>query len=205
MSAILIGVAASCAVLRPSWHVPAAINYATLNDDKAALVALYDRASAALNRRLPAVIEIDEALLNRAIAAHDEFWPELRELFAGLRDVRVRMHDGGEIEVAAVPTQLDLPVLAVLGARFSVDSRLRADLTHVGIGRLQIPGSLLWSRLRDSLALERLNRVAVDERGLAIFNEWVWENGRVLFRVSRIEVSAGKLSLELTPIPSSPS
>lgn len=200
MLCVLLSAAVVLSLKRPDWYRPGAIDYAHLEEDKRALVGLYDRISAALNAGRTAEIRIDQAQLNRWIAANAELWPELAPRFAVVDQPMIRFADAGRVEVAATFSQGEWRSVGSAVIRVAAPDRLRGHVVRLQVGSLSVPAAWLWPMVRSRLEENARHGVEFEGDGLAVFNEWVWENGRVPFRVSEIEVQAGEARLVLAPL-----
>lgn len=186
-------------VLRPAWYRPLAIDYASLSIDKRDLVGLYDQISAALNGQRAIEIEISDQQFNRWLAAHREFWPKLDSLFAGIEGPLVRFLPD-EAEFAATVTRSGWPTVVSGRVRGRIEGDLLVEPSRISVGRLSAPAWLLWPSVAEHVAANAPARVKVEKRGGAVFNEWLWENGRVPFQVSKVVIEPGTLRIEFSPL-----
>lgn len=171
-----------------------------IESDKADLVALYDDISEALNRGQTAVIEVTEQQLNRWIRSRGEIWPDFDRELGDFRDPQIRLLAGNQIAFAASYNVKGWPTIPTVRLALDVDERIVCRLHDLQIGRLSVPASWVWPIIRERIESSSLHRVGIDENGLNIFNEWVWDNGEVPYRVSAISVAEGQARIELSRV-----
>lgn len=197
---ITLAIAVVASLKRPAWYRPASIDYAHLEEDKRALVGLYDRISADLNAGRPCRFTIDEAQLNRWIAANAEFWPHLASRFALVDQPVIRFPRTAEAEVAATFSQGQWRSVGCATIRITVPGRLHGQVSGLQVGALPLPARWLWPIVKTKVQEHARHGVELEGEGITVFNEWVWENGKVPFRVSEIQITPGQATLVFTPL-----
>jgi hypothetical protein len=193
-----LGVAVTC---RPSWYQPASIDYSRLQDDKRAQLRLENEISAALNHNSPIDIELEEAQLNRWIAARHELWPTEAPSLEPFQRPQVVFLDNNRVRLAALLAQSGIQI--VLSATFRFD--LQADglvvaWDTVHAGALPIPRKLIEEaaqKLTDRLGL---GEQAVTEGSMRLPIEATWPNGKRRFRIAAVSISDGVLRVSLEPL-----
>ncbi|MGE3180850.1 MAG: hypothetical protein AB7N71_04410 [Phycisphaerae bacterium] len=198
---LFLGWALAKSVLRPIWYQPTAIDHRAIEGDKADLVGLYESISESLNRGQRARIEVSEAQLNRWARSRAEIWPDFDRELGEFRDPQIRLLDGNQIEFAASYRLRGWPSVPAVRLELGVEDRISCRLQGLTIGRLALPVSMVWPTIRDRIEAENLHRVSIGERGLQVFNEWIWDNGKVPFRVSSLEITSGRAIVELARLP----
>lgn len=191
------GAALTC---QPTWYQPLSIDYERLEDDKRAQHRLENNISAALNDNRPVEFTLDQAQVNRWIAARDELWPTEVPSIAPFSRPLVVFEDGNRVRLAARVEHLGLRV--VLSAVFHVELRadeLAVTWGSVRAGTLPMAGKLLEQAAR-KLA-ERLNLPdhAVGDGRITLPNEGRWPNGKRPFRITGLTITGGELHVRLEP------
>jgi len=194
----LIG-AGAAATYRPQWYTPPTVNYAQVRHDKAALLTLQDRISAALNAGHELAFELNEAQLNRWLAARGEMWPELEELPPGITLPYVRLLDGAARCGVTVSGRAGQAVLsATVGVRVTEDE-IVLEGRELAVGALPAPVSWLLKRWRmdgqDPLAMQ--NDASTGE--LRLRNRWVWPNGKRPCRLRELRIHDGGAEVVIAP------
>lgn len=194
----------SLASMRPAWYQPVPIDFARLPDDKSALFSVENAISAALNAGRPATITLDEAQLNRWIAARGELDAASLASSAGWSDPVVRL-EAGTIRLGARLERGKAPFVMSVALRPVVDDGvLDVRIEAISIGRARVPVSLLLPWVR-SLTTESLpNELALHDRGVRVVGRLVWPNGRRAFRVSSVDVELGHVTFVLEPLATAP-
>lgn len=185
---------------KPAWYQPVALDFASLDADKAFVASTADRVGDALIRGQSVTLEFDEAQLNRILAARDE-WPQGREYSLGpISDPYIDLRDDDRIRLGARASYG--VVRAVVSATFGfkvTDELLTIRLDEAAAGVAPAPGGVL-ERVTRQLAEQAGHRSAQQTgEGLSLINDFVWPNGRIRYRVSEIRVDDSKLRLTLKP------
>ncbi len=192
---IALGCAAAC---RPSWYRPAAPDYARLDADQRALVDLVDRIGAGLNRSEAVEIIVEEAQVNRWIAAQREL--ALPEAWS-LPEVRPVVRFGGEgrMQVAILVRRGMLSAVATAELELVVDPELiLVRLSSAKLGLVPLPTGWLVEAAR-AVSGGRLADVEWRPSAVRLRNNFVWENGRCRYRVRALTCSTGRVQITLTP------
>ncbi len=194
-------VLSTCALTqRPAWYRPYTLDESRLAADKSNLANLIDRVSIALNGRQAIRIELDEAQLNRWIAAREE-WPEaLADLDLGpLEYPQLLLLDGNRLRLAARAVQADTEVIVSVDFSFHVrGDRFVVGWTGTRVGHFPLPRMLI-----NAVADVGDRQVAAEllgTGGLNLPNAWTWPNGRPRFRIRELRIEAERLSIVLEPI-----
>ncbi len=195
---LYMGAAITC---RPAWYQPLSIDYQRLEDDKRAQHRLENTISAALNDRRPVVIELDEAQVNRWIAARDELWPTEVPSIEPFSHPQVVLESRNRIRLAAQVEHAGTQV--VLSAMFHVDLQPDAVVVtwdSVQAGTLPTPRVLLEKAARKVAGYADLPDQAVADGRITLPNEWLWPNGKRPFRITGFTITSGKLRVQLEPL-----
>ena len=184
---------------RPAWYHPAPPDRARLHEDKAALAGLQEQISAALNAGREARFVLDEAQVNRWLAARAEIWPQLALDLGPLEQPQIRLRDG-RLEVAASGRAGGMRVVGVLGCSVAVaEDTLVIRLDPLKVGALTAPRD--W--VSDILARPATRRgVVIDRRAgtITLDNDWVWPNGKRRCRLRELEIGDGVATVGLEPL-----
>lgn len=186
-------------VCRPGWYHPPSVDFARLDDDRDEVVRVGDRIGDALNARRAVEIEIDEARLNRLLAAGGDAWPEPYRW--ELRDADDPLVDfaPGAVRVGVTLTAAGTPV--VLSCRVEIaaaDDELRIRVRSVRLGALPVPARLVRRAVQS--ALREAGAAAVDGSAAAVIpNDFVWPNGRKRCRIASIEFTESSVRIRLEP------
>ncbi len=195
---LTLGGAMTC---RPAWYRPASIDYAHLEDDKHAEFDLENRISRGLNRGQPVEIELEEAQVNRWIAARDELWPGDVPSLDPLERPQVSFLDDNRVRLAALVSRGGLRSvvsatfrLAVAGDEVVIEqARLRAGL-------LPAPRGLVTEVLRRAAPQLHLSEEALRRGIFRVPAEGVWHNGRRRFRITNITIRHGVARVRMEPL-----
>lgn len=186
---------------RPAWYRPVPADPARLHADKAALVALEDEISAALNAGQPVRIQLREEQVNRWLAARTEMWPGLASDLGGVEDPWVSLADGVLRGAATIRRGTVEGVVALTGRVEVTEDTVVVRWDAAQLGAIPIPQK--WV----SYALARIPasvRAAVQQDNAGVVtlrNEWVWPNGKRHFRLRDSQVSNGVVDIVLEPLP----
>jgi len=198
LAAVLcVGAALTC---QPAWYQPRSIDYERLEDDKRAQHRLENTISATLNDDRPVEFSLDEAQLNRWIAARQELWPTELPSIDPFSRPQVLLENGNRLRLAARVEHSGMQV--VLSAMFQVD--LQADALvvtwdSVQAGALPTPRALLEKAARKVAERLDLPDHAVTDGRITLPNEWLWPNGKRPFRISGFLITSGELHVRLEP------
>lgn len=192
------GAALTC---RPSWYQPTSIDYARLQGDKRCQLRLENEISAALNHNTPVEIELEEAQINRWIAARDELWPGETPSIEPFSRPQVVFLEPNRVRLGALVERSGMRV--VLSATFRID--LQADklvLSWEGVraGVLPSPGKLIEQAARRLARRLRLDEQAATAGQLKLPGEWTWPNGERRFRLADLAIEDGVLRVTLIPL-----
>lgn len=204
---LLAGVLA--AAWRPGWYRPAAVDHELLRADKAALFALQDQISAALNAGRPARFELRAEQVNRWLAARAELWPEVGLDLGPLCDPLVRLGPGA-VQAAATAGGGGLRAVLSLTWRVQVTpDAIVVEAAAARLGALPIPAGWAAGLWRD-LPLEGVaggplagtaRVTALGRSAVRIDNAWVWPNGRRRCRLAELRFSADVVTVQIDPLP----
>ena len=185
---------------RPAWYRPYTLDAERLEQDKRNLANLIDGVSVALNSRQAIRIELDEAQLNRWIAARDE-WPEaLADLDLGpLEYPQLMLLPGNELRLAARARQSDYEVIVAVRFGFQVrGDQFDVRWSGTSVGHFPIPRGLI-SMLADAGDREYANQL-LHGGSIVLPNAWTWPNGRPRFRIEELRIDERRLSILLEPL-----
>ena len=192
-----LGVAAT---RRPGWYRPEPIDRERLHADKAALVSLQDEISAALNSGHEIRFRLDEAQINRWLAARAEMWPESAMELGSLQDPQVSLADG-EIRIGATATKGSLRTVVALVCRVEVgEERIVVEHGGVRLGAIPVPAAWISDLIRRVSINSHGAIQANSPRTVALENDWVWPNGKRRCRLRELHVSAGAAEVVLEPL-----
>lgn len=194
---LVVGGALTC---RPPWYQPLSIDYSRLEDDKRAQLRLENRISAALNRGSPIEIELDEAQVNRWIAARHELWPGEVPSLEPFRRPQLVFLDRNRIRLGALVEHSALKV--VLSVTFRIDlqpDNLVVTLEAVHAGTLPAPRRVIRPAAAKLADRSGLPEEAIAEGRIALPNEGTWPNGKRRFRVSDLSIRKGTIRVRLEP------
>lgn len=192
------GAALTC---QPAWYQPLSIDYQRLEGDKSAQHHLENKISAALNENRSVRFTLDEARLNRWIAARDELWPAELPSIEPFSHPQVLLESGNRVRLAARVTHAGMQV--VLSATFQVDLQpdgLVVTCDSVQAGALPAPRTLLEKAARKLAHRLDLPDHAVDNGRVTLTNEWLWPNGKRPCRISELSITDGELHARLEPL-----
>jgi hypothetical protein len=199
VAAVLLGGGAAL-TCRPSWYQPTSIDYARLQDDKRCQLRLENEISAALNNNKPVEIELEEAQVNRWIAARDELWPGETPSLEPFSRPQVVFLEPNRVRLAALVEHSGMPV--VLSATFRIDPQpdglvLSWERTRAGV--LPAPGKLIEQAARRLTQRLRLGQQAATAGQVKLPGEWTWPNGQRRFRLADLAINDGVLRVTLVP------
>ncbi len=183
---------------RPAWYRPLRVDHQLLRADKAALVGLQDRISAALNAGQPVEFVLDEAQVNRWIAAREQIWPDSGGIPALLEEAQVRFTPDG-IRVGVLVRGWGFGTAASVLFDVSPEAEeLQISTGGARAGAVPVPARLLLGRL---LRNEHgSDGIQVADGKLRMANVFVWPNGRRELRLDGVRASLGRLRVRLVPI-----
>jgi hypothetical protein len=188
------------ATYRPTWYAPATIDFDRLRDDKAALAALQDEISAALNTGREIRLRINAAQINRWLAARGEFWPAAAAPLANLDQPQVLLRDG-QFCIGATGSAGDWhAIVALTGAVTVQDDRVLVELLAAHVGAVPIPTASLGRRLAGLVGTHGHVQQTGDGRTLTLPNEWVWPNGKRRCRLREVSIGDGVVEVLLEPV-----
>ncbi|MFQ5805144.1 MAG: hypothetical protein ACE5I3_01700 [Phycisphaerae bacterium] len=192
------GAALTC---RPAWYRPVSIDYSRLPEDKRAQLRLENEISAALNRNAPIEIELDEAQVNRWIAARHELWPTEAPSLEPFQRPQVVFRRGNRVRLAALVEQSGMQV--VLSATFHVDLQPDAlvvtwDAVHAGA--LPTPRKLIEKAARKLTRRLGLAEQDVTHGRMTLPVEGTWPNGKRRVRIANLVISDGVVHVSLAPL-----
>ena len=192
-----LGLAATC---RPAWYAPAAIDYGRLRDDKAALAALEDEISAALNAGQEIRVQLDEAQLNRWLVGRAEIWPGSITTPAGIEQPQIRLHNG-QFRLGVIGSVGQWrAVVSVAGTVAVRDDEVTIQFAAARLGAVPIPCGEICERLGGPLANHDRIRRGADGRSVTFSNDWVWPNGKRRCRLREVSIGEGVVEMVLEPI-----
>lgn len=186
----------------PGWYVPPTLDHAKLNDDKRDLTNMLDAIGGALNRGKTADLELNEGQLNRWLAARDEMPlpAEWSYEFPDIHGPQINLLDGDRIRLSGAVERGGRSYVFSFVVHLAVDGeRLRITPVDVRIGSLGIPRFLLsWVSQRARAG--GAGRDAIDlSQAVDTSAAGVWPNGRRPFQMEHLEVSVGRIKLQLRP------
>lgn len=186
---------------RPAWYQPMSIDHARLRADKAALFALQEKISAALNAGREVEFALHEDQVNRWLAARTELEPLAGVVSLPLTDPVVSFSPTG-IRVASRVRRHGVEfVLSVRGRVEPADDRVTVTCDALQAGALPLPRAWLWSA---SSAKERVESSVSGPASLNVLtlpNDWLWPNGKQRFQLRRFELAEGRVHIQLRPLP----
>jgi hypothetical protein len=194
---IVAGCSLTC---RPRWYQPAAIDYTRLDADKRDATNLGDHIGDGLNARRPVDIVLDEAQINRWIAARSELPPGISLDLGPLRNPFVDLANGDRVRIGALVERGGLKVVASVTAQIAVDADvLRIRIDGVNAGAAPAPLTLIEPLLHDALARSgKADRLA-GERVIVIPNDFTWPNGKRRFRITAVHIDDNAARIRLEP------
>lgn len=184
------------ATCRPAWYVPAAVDVGRLRDDKAALLDIENRISAALNAKQAVRIEVTAAQVNRWLAAREEFDPFAQLNLGPLQRPMVDLRQGAVRGAATVPWQGARPVVQFAVRPVLTADTLQLEIVGVRLGVVPIPRTWL------AAALDAAGRNGGERSGATLIlpRTGTWPNGKCPFRVREVTVGEGALTFVLEPL-----
>ncbi len=196
ISALGFIIAAGAAVTRPGWHQPRSIDFRVLPDDKAELLTLENRISEALNANHAVTVEIEEAQVNRWLAARQDLLANLIALPLDLERPSVRF-DATGIRLATTRRVAGWNFIISAGGmpRISGDA-VHLDDAHAAVGRLAVP--LRW--VVSWLPPARSDKALLDLRNLRMNRLFVWTNGERRCQLTELECRPGVVRVTLAPV-----
>ncbi|MBI5865510.1 MAG: hypothetical protein HZB38_13580 [Planctomycetes bacterium] len=185
---------------KPAWYQPAAVDYRVLDDDKRVLTNLADEIGDNLNARNAFDVRITQDQLNRWIAARREV-PEI-----GVIDIEpfsqpyVDVLPDGAVRIGAIIRHESWRVVAALAARLDVQpDALRISLQSVHAGYARAPAAWIVGPLASALSRAGGSRTQIQDDVLLIPNDFTWPNGKVRFRISRIQTTDDEAIVSFEP------
>jgi hypothetical protein len=191
------GAALTC---QPAWYQPLSIDYERLEDDKRAQHRLENKISAALNENRPVEFTLEQAQLNRWIAARDELWPTEVPSIEPFSRPLVMLEDGNRLRLAALVEHWGTRV--VLSTVFHVDlqeRRLVVTWDSIRAGALPTPQKLLEKAAGKLAGQLDLPEHAVGDDRITLPSEGIWPNGKRPFRITGFTITSGELRVRLEP------
>ncbi len=186
---------------QPSWYQPLSVDYQWLEEDKRAQLRVENTISAALNENRTVEFKLDQARLNRWIAARDELWPTEVPSIEPFSHPLVILEGDNVVRLA---TRVEYSgARVVLSARFRIEPReddLVVSWDCVRAGTLPAPGKLLEKAAREVAARLNLPAEAVGDGRLVLPREGLWPNGKRPFRLTSILITAGEVHVQLEPL-----
>ena len=193
-----LGLAVTC---RPGWYTPLAIDHERLHDDKVALATWQDQISTALNEGREIRVRLEQAQLNRWLAARTELWPQAGPAFDAVDQAFVRL-DAGEVLLAAVVGRGHWRgVLTVCGGVDVNGDYLVLRCTGARLGLLPLPARTVCNELWKHTPNAARRNVGASPATLVFPNEFVWPNGKRRCRVRELLLNPGVLEVVLEPLP----
>lgn len=199
-----LGCALSC---RPSWYLPASIDYGLLDEDKHDLTQLLDDISRSLNTRRDIEVELSEDQINRWLSARAEL--DLLSLLPGIDTSGLNRFDQpfvsllepNRVRIALRVELRGFPLIASFTIAIEPsDQTLHIVWEAVQTGVLSLPGAIL-QRIVPNLLSGVLDPSALESDGsISIPNDLVWPNGQRRFRIRVLEIRDGTARLLLTPV-----
>lgn len=193
LGVVLLGLGATC---RPAWYAPPAVDVGRLRDDKAALLDIENRISAALNAGRAVRIEVTAAQVNRWLAAREEFQPFAQLNFGPLERPMVDMHRGALHVAATVPWRGARPVAQFAVRPVLTAEALQLEIVGVRLGTIPIPRTWI------AAALDAAGQNGGQRSGATLIlpRTGTWPNGKCPFRLREVTVGEGALTFVLEPL-----
>jgi hypothetical protein len=192
------GAAVTC---RPSWYEPASIDYSRLQDDKRAQLRLENEISAALNGNRPIEFDLDQAQVNRWIAARHELWPAEAPSLEPFQRPQIVFLDGNRVRLGALLEQSGIQ--CVFSATFRLQPQadgLAVTCDSLHAGALPAPRRLIAKAARNLTDRFGLDRQTLTEGKTTLPIEGTWPNGKRRFRIADLTVRNGVLHVSLEPL-----
>ena len=200
-STIGLLLAAGCALTcRPRWYQPAAIDYSRLDADKRDATNLGDRIGDGLNALQAVEIVLDQAQLNRWLAARTEL-PGVTLDLGPLRNPFVDLLDENSVRIGALVERGGVQVVASVTTTMAV----AADSLQFRIDRIQAGAAPAPLGLIEPLMREALQRAGESDRmsadgAIVVPNDFVWPNGKKRFRITKIQIDDQTVRIRLEPL-----
>lgn len=210
----------------PAWYRPCTLDDSLMPAVRAQATRWVDTVSDQMVLGQPFTVELDEAEINRFIAARADLWPEGRTDFPdGIAGPAVAFEEGRVRVGCVVRVAGDdraggfvVSVAAVIEfARDTGELRLRLESTRVGA--LPLPLALVRRAIQryagpqaaDAMAkLGEASAIRVQDprgaaeqwfdHGVAMVNRFRWPNGERRFRIEQVEVSPGRCRVTIDPL-----
>jgi hypothetical protein len=195
---LALGAALTCC---PSWYEPPSIDYSRLQDDKRAQLRLENRISAALNDNRPVEFELDQAQVNRWIAARHELWPAEAPSFEPFERPQVVLLDGNRLRVGALLDHAGMQL--VLSATLHLEAQpdgLVVNWDALRAGALPVPRRLIAGAARRLTDRLELDSQALFNQSITLPVEATWPNGKRRFRIADLSIRAGVMRVSLEPL-----
>lgn len=197
----LVAVGYFALTCRPAWYQPISIDYARLDEDKRLQIQIENQVSAKLNRAEPADVELDEATLNRWVAAREELFPGEVPSIEPIKRPQVILLDDNRLRFAGEVTESGVTTIASVEVEFEItEEYITIRWNSSKLGALPISRELIDDGIRKVVqgAGARIARLSPGE--LVIPNEGIWPNGNQPFRVEDLQIEAGRLRTKLGPL-----
>lgn len=196
---LLIG--AGCALTcRPNWYRPPAIDYSRLDADKRDATNLGDRIGDGLNSRRVVELELDEAQLNRWIAARNELPGGVPLDLGPLRSPFVDLLEDNRIRLAALVERGGVALVASVSFKVALeDDAIRVRIEDVRAGAAPAPMELIEPLLREAFARSGQSDRLAPDGSIVVPNDLVWPNGKKRFRIASIEIDDNLARVRLEP------
>ena len=174
--------------------MPRSIDYHRLEEDKRSQIRLESLISAALNAGRPAEVTLDQELINRWIAARHELWPGEVPSLGFFSRPAIVLEEGNRIRAAATVEYAGVHSVLSGSIQIELDGGvLRITPEEVRIGVLPAPTSFMEDALRSLIEESDSAILKVVDHHVETRNEWVWPNGKRLFRIAELSISDGKV------------
>jgi hypothetical protein len=190
---------AGTAFCRPSWYTPSSVDFSRLESDKRSLLTIVDAIGEGLNGRQVVDLVLDEAQLNRWIAARQQIWPGADFLPPGLERPQIMLLDAGCVHVATLVHVGAVRLVLTLRLRLDQrDSDLDVEIQEARLGLLPLPARWAARWLPDTVLPRNVGRSP--SGGVSVPNRWIWQNGKRPFRIDALMISRARLSVRIAPL-----
>lgn len=195
LGVMFLGFGVTC---RPAWYRPGSIDYRRLRADKAELLVLQERISAALNAGDEVHVELEQEQINRWLAARSELWPEAEQDWPVEADPAVVLGDDS-IRVALTLRRGGFAMVVGVDCRITAGREsVMIALDRVRLGAVPVPRARALDRLRAALSAE-LGELPLSGNALLLKNAWVWPNGKRTFAIRDLQITEGRAAITLSP------
>lgn len=191
----------------PGWYRPsvvAAADFQAVRDDLGRTVNFINRQ---MNAGSFFVLRITQPQLNAWLTARAQIWPEAQDWIPSNVEQPFVVFDTDHVRVAGTVRVGGVRTVLSADLHVGVDEQgIAVRLDAIRLGAMHVPDAVVDAVLRR--AYERMPDRGAHEPGLDAMrrgmhwpNESTWRNGERPYRIQRITIEPGALTVEVEPLP----